>query len=155
MLRILIAFAALLAPAVAHAEDWRVITVSDDWAAIFMLDADSLAPGESTVRRARILAVTGENGDGFAALSATLDFDCTRGRKRIVTVTAHDADGTALSTDGMQPWGDMAPSSNYANIAEVVCGRHELPEDSLGAGLPISAAREMLADEQRRQTHQQ
>lgn len=145
MKKLLLAAALILAPATAHAQDWVLVTVSDNLAGAMFVDVDSLnAPG-STMRTGRVLAVLRENTGNYAGVVAEMTFDCDQRKHRIGAIQAYNDKGEVFSNEAASgEWRQIQPASNYEFVWQAMCGEVAFDGQHFGATPPVLAGRDML-----------
>ncbi|MDF7777186.1 hypothetical protein P1X14_18145 [Sphingomonas sp. AOB5] len=140
----LIAFGILVAPA-AQARDWWLMTVEKDEGRTVFVDLQSPKDAGEDIRSIDILMVFEQDRAGAAAGIVNISLGCKAPKARINGVTRIDTSGKPNGTEPTDTeWGEVSPGSNFADLADLACGRRKLDTKSYGDGLPIVDGRALL-----------
>lgn len=145
MKKLLAAAALILAPAAAQAEDWVLVTVSDNLSGAMFVDVDSLSAPGGPERSGRVFAVLREDSGPYAGVVADMTFDCKGRRQRIGKIDAYDNKGAMFNSEpGADEWRPIQPASNYEYVMQAMCGEVKFEGQHFGAKVPVLAGRELL-----------
>lgn len=145
MKKLLLAAALILAPASAQAEEWVLVTVSDNLTGAMFVDLDSLNEAGGPTRTGRVLAILREDSGPYAGVIAEMTFDCDGRRQRIAKIDGYNNKGEMFRTEpGSDEWRPVQPASNYEYVMQSMCGEVEFNGQRFGATPPVLAGRDML-----------
>ncbi|MCW3849074.1 hypothetical protein OF829_17685 [Sphingomonas sp. LB-2] len=145
------AFAVLLLSTIASpalAQDWRMISTSADRGAAMLIDAQTVTNAANDVHGVDILIVIKAGGAPMDAVLSETRIDCPGNKIRVGKSTSYNAAGKLLQVEEDRPefgWDPLIEGSNYAAVADVVCGRTKMPATRFGPALPIGPVRALLA----------
>lgn len=139
------AFATLLMlPGVAQAQDWRLASQGTSTGSMFFIDADSVgAPQARTQGKAFMLMARPDRG--VTAIETVLEFECSTGRKRIVSMVPYDRmEDPGKLFEGGDEWEDTPANTQFGALWEIICGKVPMPEESYGSAPPFAAGRKLM-----------
>lgn len=132
-----LAAALLIAPGVADARDWRLISLTRE-AAMF-IDADRMEADATPYPHGWVLVVMPPGRTRFVAMEAHLEFDCAGHRRHGLAGLGYDQAGAILTEAAVESvWNPVPPGTLFSRSEDALCGRYVLPARSYGSDLPIS-----------------
>jgi hypothetical protein len=145
MIRAILLAAALMAPVAAQAQDWRLLSVSDDKDAVVFIDADSIAKGNPHPSATIFLMMHDLPGDA-SGVAAHMEYDCSTEQWHGLNAKSYDGSGNVVQDVGSDPrWNEIASNGLYRPAFDIVCKGAKLAAESHGSALPIAYGRSLIA----------
>ena len=146
--------ATLLVPGIAHAEDWVVVSVTDDGSGAMLIDADAMSTGGS-VRKVRLFGVLREDQGALAGALGEMSFDCEARTRRADVLWSYDRDGKVVGpSEHETDWSPVIPGTIFNIVIKAACGEVPLDGRRFGAGFPLHKGRQMLIERGRKSAGQ-
>lgn len=144
MIRGILLAAALMAPVAAQAQDWRLLSVSDDKDAVVFIDAGSITKGNPHPIATIFLMLRDLPGEA-SGVAAQMEYDCTTERWHGLKATSYDESGKVVEDVGSDPrWNAIASNGLYRPVFDVVCKGAKLAAESHGSAPPIAYGRSLI-----------
>ncbi|NML05288.1 surface-adhesin E family protein [Sphingomonas sp. G-3-2-10] len=144
MIRAILLAAALMAPVAAQAQDWRLLSVSDDKDAVVFIDAGSITSGNPHPSATIFLMMNGLPGDA-SGVAAQMEYDCSTERWHGLNATSYDGSGKVVQDVGSDPrWNEIASNGLYRPAFDIVCKGAKLAAESHGSAPPIAHGRSLI-----------
>jgi hypothetical protein len=135
----------LMLPAAAQAQDWRLLSVSDDKDAVVFIDADGVTASKPYPTATIFLMMRDLPGDA-SGVTAQMEYDCATERWRGVKATSYDDAGKVVQDVGSDPrWNEIAGAGLYRPVFDIVCKGAKLSVESYGSALPIVHGRSLIS----------
>lgn len=145
MIRFAMIAAAMLLPAAAQAQDWRLASEGESTGSAFFVDVTSIVKSGNLARGTAFMIMPPDRG--IAAIETVLEFDCKSSRKRIINMRPYDTSEKPMQLyDGSNTWEDTPRETQFGAVMEVMCGTVALPTPSHGKSPPFAAWRELSKD---------